>query len=139
VTGNYAHAASSYPDHYNRFLVGTVWEDLDADGLYDPGEGIPDVKVEVTPGAWFAVTAAGGGYALPVEAAGPVDVVFSGGGVGAAAVHTEIGSESVLLDYAVSAVVPEPGAASGGLLALLALAGLARPCASRLGAAPARD
>src|SRR5690606_16616077 len=46
VTGNFAHAASSHPDHHHRFLVGTVWEDIDADGLYDPVEVIPGVTVD---------------------------------------------------------------------------------------------
>jgi hypothetical protein len=37
VTGNFAQAAT-YTDHYNIFLVGTVWHDANSDGDYDPGE-----------------------------------------------------------------------------------------------------
>jgi hypothetical protein len=82
VTGNYAYAATSYPDHYNRFLVGTVWEDLDGNDRYDPGEGIAGVDVVPSTGPYFAVTGAAGGYAIPLPvtvAAGPVAVSFSGG------------------------------------------------------------
>jgi hypothetical protein len=127
VTGNYARAATAAADHYNRFLVGTVWEDLDDDGLYDPGEGIEGVTVLPSRGAWFAVTAAGGGYALPILEPGPVAVEFSGGGVPLHTVQTTVGETSLLVDYdlASAVVVPAPGGAASGLGAGLALAALA--------------
>jgi len=122
VTGNYARAATSYPDHHNRFLVGTVWEDLDADGLYDPGEGIEGVTVLPSRGPWFAVTAAGGGYAIPVLAEGAIGVDFEGGGVPFRTLTATVGATSVLVDY----VVPEPAGAAPALVAGLALGALAR-------------
>ena len=87
-----------------------------------PGEGIAGVTVAPDAGAYFAVTAAGGGYAIPILAAGSYAVRFSGGGVPARTQLVEVGATSELLDY----VVPEPGVFAGGALALFALAGLRR-------------
>lgn len=127
VTGNYAYASGVAADHYNRFVVGTVWQDLDADGLYDPGEGIGGVTVVPSRGPWFAVTAAGGGYALPVLSPGPLELEFSGGGVPTVRIATTVGDDSVLVDYETTRPrhrVPEPGAAAAGGAAALALAAL---------------
>lgn len=127
VTGNYARASSSAPNHYNRFLVGTVWEDLDGDGCYDPGEGLGGVEVLPSRGPWYAVTAAGGGYAVPILEPGPIAVEFAGSGVPPHTATAQVGSTSVLLDYELSSTpVPEPRAAAAGLAAGLALAALAR-------------
>jgi len=127
VTGNYARASTSTADHYNRFLVGTVWEDLDEDGLYDPDEGVEGVTVLPSRGPWFAVTAAGGGYALPILETGPVAMEFSGAGVPLRRVQAAVGATSVLVDYELSSanVVPEPRGAASGLAAGLALSALA--------------
>jgi len=126
VTGNYANAATSYADHYNRFLVGTVWEDLDGNDRYDPGEGVAGVDVVPSTGPYFSVTGAAGGYAIPLPAAvaaGPVAVSFSGGGVPSHTTVLDVGGTSELVDYAVTdGLVPEPNAAATGTIALLALA-----------------
>ena len=129
VTGNYAHAATSYPDHYNRFLVGTVWEDLDGNDRYDPGEGIAGVEVAPSVGSYFAVTSAGGGYAIPLPAAvaaGSVAVSFSGDDVPDYTTLLDVGATSKLVDYEVTEAMraPEPDAIAAGAIALLALAGL---------------
>lgn len=131
VTGNFARAATSYPDHHNRFLVGTVWEDLDEDGLYDPGEGVAGVTVMPSRGRWFAVTAAGGGYAIPIEEPGPVTVAFSGGGVAPRTLAATVDVASELLDYELrsAARLPVPEPAGAGLAAAAALALLARRAA----------
>jgi len=124
VTGNYAYAATSYPDHYNRFLVGTVWEDLDGNDRYDAGEGIADVDVVPSVGSYFAVTGAAGGYAIPLPeavAAGPVAVSFSGGDVPAHTTLLDLGATSELIDYVVTNV-PEPNTAASAAIAMLALA-----------------
>jgi hypothetical protein len=120
VTGNYASAATNWPDHYNRFVVGTVWQDLDGNGRYDPGEGIDGVTVVPSPGTFFAVTSAGGGYAFPMLAAGPVDVRFSGGGVAPRATRVQIGAQSAQVDYE----VPEPAGTALALAAAGALGAL---------------
>jgi len=82
-TGNYCKANTSQPDHYNQFIVGTVWRDLNGNNRYDPGEGIGGVTVTSNAGTFYAVTSQSGGYAIPVTMApGTYQVVFSGGAGG---------------------------------------------------------
>jgi hypothetical protein len=137
VTGNYAYAATSYPDHYNRFLVGTVWKDLDNNGRYDAGEGFGGVEVVPSAGPYYAVTGAAGGYAIPLPPSvteGPVAVAFAGGGVEPETKLIELGSNSELVDYIVrdGVIVPEPGATTACAAALLGLLALqAKRAASR--------
>jgi hypothetical protein len=96
-TGNYCKANTSYPDHYNQFIVGTVWRDLNGNNRYDPGEGIGGVTVRPSAGTYYAVTSAAGGYAIPVTMApGTYPVTFAGGAGGTKSVT--IGSGSALLD-----------------------------------------
>ncbi|GAB6093946.1 hypothetical protein JCM14469_01980 [Desulfatiferula olefinivorans] len=98
TTGNYAHAREDIPDHHNRFLVGTVFEDLNGNATYDPGEGFEGITVTPDRGTYFAVTADSGGYALPVES-GVLEVTFSGARLGDAVVTTVyVGDDSVLCD-----------------------------------------
>jgi len=125
VVANYANA-QPVSEHFDRFLVGTVWEDLDADGSYDPGEGKAGVTVTPTPGNWIATTAPGGGYAIPVITPGPsveVDVAFSGGGVAPWQTTVQVPqATSVLVDY----VVPEPAGLLSGVAATVGLGALQR-------------
>ena len=107
-TGNYAQAIANGTDHFNRFLVGTVWRDFNGNGRYDPGEGLGGVTVTLSQGDFFAVTATGGGYAIPITVPGTYTVTFSGGGVAAASFQVTVGSDSVLQDYVVSATPPPP-------------------------------
>jgi hypothetical protein len=117
--GDYAYADTGEPDHYARFLVGTVWRDEDEDGFYDPGEGRGGVTVMPDTGGYYAVTAAGGGYAIPITAPGTYEVSISGGGVGTHERSAVVGADSVLLDLALP--VPEP---SQVVLALVGVATL---------------
>jgi len=99
TTGNYCYADSGQANHFNRFLVGTVWRDLDYDAQYDPGEGLGGITVHPDHGAYFAVTADSGGYAIPILAADTYTVTFSGPGiVGAVDRTVDVGSHSFLLD-----------------------------------------
>lgn len=100
TTGNFAHAQNSAPDHFNRFLVGTVWEDQNKNGRYDPGEGIAGVTVLPDHGAYFSVTSASGGYAIPMLESGAYQINFSGGHLNQD-FNTEIAisDTSILLDY----------------------------------------
>jgi hypothetical protein len=108
-TGNYMNADTQAADHHHRFLVGTVWSDLNANGRYDAGEGFPDVTVTPSGGAFFAITSPGGGYAIPITAAGTYDVTFTGAGVPPSSVVTAtVGADSELVDLEIP--VPEPGA-----------------------------
>jgi hypothetical protein len=102
VTGNYCSANTSYANHYNLFIVGTVWEDKDGDSLYDPGEGIGGVTVTPSQGTYYAVTADSGGYAIPLSSGGSYEVTFSGPRVPTGSVRSvTVGSDSVLLDLLV--------------------------------------
>ena len=47
------------------YLVGVVYSDLNRNGVYDIGEGIPGVKVTLENGQYYTVTSTSGGYALP--------------------------------------------------------------------------
>ena len=101
ITGNYCEANTAVVNHYNRFLVGTVWSDDDGDDFYDPGEGIGGVTVMPDQGAYYAVTSDAGGYAVPITQPGTYEVTFSGGGraFSEGVVKTvRIVNESVLLD-----------------------------------------
>lgn len=98
-TGNYAKANTATTNHYNRFLVGTVWEDLNSNDRYDVGEGISSVTVMPDQGDFFAITSAGGGYAIPITSAGDYQVAFSGAGVDSTIMNVTVGADSVLLDY----------------------------------------
>jgi hypothetical protein len=120
AVANYANANTAIGDHHNRFVVGTVWEDLDGDTFYDPGEGIPGVVVTTDTANWFAVTSLGGGYAIPLLDPGALQVTFSGGGLSTKVVDVMVGTTSVLVDYE----VPEPGALASGAAAALALGAL---------------
>lgn len=99
VTGNFCYANPYEPDHYNRFIVGTVWEDLNDNDLYDPGEGKADVTVMPNQGEYYAVTSDSGGYAFPATVSGGYEVIFSGNGVPSGSASASVNEVSVLLDY----------------------------------------
>jgi hypothetical protein len=99
ITGNLCYADPGAADHYNRFLVGTVWVDSNADDRYDPGEGIGGVRVEPDQGGFFAVTANSGGYAIPITEAGDYVVTFSGSMITIPVSRTvTVAANSLLLD-----------------------------------------
>jgi len=77
VVGNYCREIVAQNERPERFIVGSVYIDANANGQFDPGEGVPNVRIESTVSQWFAVTAAGGGYALPRDKDGSGTVVFT--------------------------------------------------------------
>lgn len=104
VTGNFAKAATSFSDHYNVFIVGTVWRDSNHNGNYDPGEGVGGVTVMPDSGTYFAVTGNSGGYTLPISSGTSCNVTFSGGLLNKSEVKSiSINQQSVLLDFIVPA------------------------------------
>jgi hypothetical protein len=102
TTINYCNALSSYSDHYNRFIVGTVWTDSNTNDLYDPGEGMGNVRVMPDQGTYYAVTGIAGGYAIPASA-GTYTLTFSGGGLSSNVLkQVVVGSVSALADLELS-------------------------------------
>ncbi len=104
VTANYCKAIMDYSNHFNRFIVGTMWKDLNNNKRYDPGEGYANVTVLPNKGTYYAITAAGGGYAIPITAVGKIKLRFSGGRL--TKTYTKqvtVGSNSILADYQVAA------------------------------------
>lgn len=95
-----AYCQAGAPDH-NRFIVGTVWNDLNQDGDYDEDEGLGGVTVMPDKGTFFAVTGDAGGYAIPITAPDSFMVTFSGGDLGtsSATLPATVGAASVLLDF----------------------------------------
>ncbi len=66
------------------FLVGVAYYDVNKDGLCDPGEGIPNIRVQPSTGTFHAITSSSGGYAIPFTTPpGNARVAFSGGGLSA--------------------------------------------------------
>lgn len=51
------------------YLLGVAYEDKNGNAFYDPGEGLPGVRVEANEGEYYAVTSTSGGYALPLALA----------------------------------------------------------------------
>ena len=94
----YATARNGVANHYNRFLVGTVWEDANDNGFYDPGEGLAGVRVSPSLGDFYAVTADSGGWAIPALQAGDYQITFSGGELAQPQQRVAtVGSSSVLV------------------------------------------
>lgn len=107
TVANYCEAQADGSDHFNRFVVGTVWRDANHNDRYDPGEGLAGVMVLPDGGGYFALTAAGGGYAFPLTTSGPLELTFSGGGIGADATRrVTAGRDSLLVDYRVGEASP---------------------------------
>jgi len=100
ITGNYC-KASSKQEHFNRFIVGTVWEDLNENNMYDPGEGKGDITVMPDSGEYYAITSDSGGYAVPIKVPGDYQVLFSGNRLTEMSFIVTVQDESVLLDYKV--------------------------------------
>ncbi len=78
VTGNYCQANTDYAGHFNIFIVGTVWEDINHNHQYDPGEGKGNVNVSLYQGDYYAITGKSGGYAIPVAQNVSYQVTFDG-------------------------------------------------------------
>jgi hypothetical protein len=99
-SGAYCAARTSEPDHFNMFLVGTVWADQNGDNFYDEGEGLSGVSVVPDSGTYYAQTGIAGGFAIPISVSTTYTVTFSGGDMGDA-VYTKITTvtgSSVLVD-----------------------------------------
>ncbi len=111
VTQNFGFRGSYY-------VTGVVYNDLNENEFYDPGEGLAGVQVMPDGGDFFAVTSQSGGYAIPVLNASQITSVTASGGDLAAPITRDItltNNESYKLDFIV-------GEVSQGLAAPLNLA-----------------
>lgn len=112
TSANYCLADSNIVNHFNKFIVGTVWDDANDNGQYDPGEGIANVMVKADQGTYYAVTGVGGGYAIPVIDNGSHRVTFTGTGLPGKYIKSAmINDQSVLVDIEIgtdSPVIPLP-------------------------------
>jgi hypothetical protein len=72
------------------YVLGVVYNDANANGSYDQGEGLAGVTVMPNGGSYYAVTATAGGFVIPLPASGSgtMTITASGGGLGAARVKT---------------------------------------------------
>ncbi len=108
-TANYCQANSYYADHYNTFIVGTVWHDANGNDQYDPGEGKSNVIVNPDQGSYYAVTSVSGGYAIPITSNTIYTVTFSGGDLAGKYIKsTVVNGQSVLVDIETGSDSPIP-------------------------------
>ena len=54
------------------YILGVAYNDANANGSYDAGEGMAGITVTPDTGNWFAITSTSGGFAIPVD---PVQTV----------------------------------------------------------------
>jgi hypothetical protein len=113
TTQNFAIANTGTADHYNVFIVGTVWEDANDNDRYDAGEGLSDITIIPDQGGYYAVSSDSGGYALPVNS-GTYQVTFSGDSLDSDITKSVIVSgKSVLLDLVYGSDSSSGGTSSG--------------------------
>jgi hypothetical protein len=99
ISGDLCKARTSAANHYNRFIVGTVWQDTNGNDQYDPGEGMDGITVTPDHGTYYAVTADSGGFAIPIITAGNYEVTFQGPGINPDVTRSaDVAGQSVLLD-----------------------------------------
>ena len=103
VTQDFAIAAGTT----TPFVTGVAFYDVNGNNFYDPGEGIGGVTVNVDGAGYHAVTAASGGYAVPVPlGAASRTVTFSGLGFNAAATANLTGTNNTKVDLKPAYILP---------------------------------
>jgi hypothetical protein len=85
------------------FIVGTVWTDANGNGSFDWGEGVGGVELRPDHGHWFAITASGGGYVLPVDAGSSYSLRIVAPSASAAEQRVAVGADNVLFDVKLTA------------------------------------
>lgn len=85
VTLNFAARVTQPP-----LVTGVAYYDVNGNHRYDLGEGVGGITVTVSDSAWFAVTTASGGYAIPT-ANGARVITFSGNGLSPVTVSQTVG------------------------------------------------
>lgn len=93
------------------FITGVAFQDNNSNQVYDPGEGIANVRICPDRGSWCAVTASAGGYAIPVPAnSGPYTLTATGGPFAGATATVAVGSDNVKADWVAPSPPPVPPA-----------------------------
>jgi len=77
----YVVARTSTSNHYNRFIVGTIWTDSNGNDQYDPGEGHGGVSITPDRGDFYSLTADSGGFSIPATETGSYNITVSGGAI----------------------------------------------------------
>ncbi len=93
------------------FLTGVVYNDLNQDGFYQPGEGLAGVTITPNSGDYYAVTSSSGGFAIPIlpGANTSISVTASGGALGAGVTKTITTTGSnIKLDFTQQPLPPTP-------------------------------
>jgi uncharacterized protein YkwD len=84
---------------YTPFVTGVVYYDVNGNGMYDMGEGLGGVAVNVSGASYSASTANSGGYSVPVAGAGNKTVTFSVSGMADEQVSVKMtGTSNVKVD-----------------------------------------
>lgn len=109
ISSAHASAQENGVDQFNRFITGTVWDDLNGNRRYDPGEGIGGVLVQPDRGDWHAVTGMAGGFAFPAVETGAYRLIFTGGSLPGVYTRTvTVAGDSVLVDLEIAPLPPQP-------------------------------
>ncbi len=93
------------PITLQRFVTGVVYYDLNGDGEYDEGEGLPGVRVDVGGANFFGTTTRAGGFGVPV-ADGVRAVTFSGPGLNSVTRSVSVNGGSIKADLALTYAAP---------------------------------
>ncbi len=56
-----------FGDAGHSFVLGVVYNDLNHNGFYDPGEGLAGATINLSIGHHCAITSSSGGYAIPLD------------------------------------------------------------------------
>ncbi len=92
------------------FIRGVAYDDQNENNFYDFDEGLSGINVEVDGSEFFAVTAASGGYSVPVTGNGTYTVTFSGPSITDQSSQVVISNaENKKLDY-----TPQSAGSNGG-------------------------
>lgn len=96
----YCRANTYSNNHFDRFVVGTVWSDANSNGLYESGEGLGNVTVMPATGTYYAVTGDSGGYVFPASVTGLYSITYSGGELAVPHVtNVQVGNISVRVPW----------------------------------------
>ena len=113
----YYRANTFAADHYNRFVVGTIWTDTNGNSQYDPGEGHDGVTVMPDIGQFWATTNVSGGFAIPATEEGTYTITVSGGAITEPQQRSvSVGPQSVLMIWNESDKWPDPPTADPPML-----------------------